>query len=251
MSIKPLLTEVFKTIDPFMKNMEFLIFYRTETGDLTFSSRNKDGRYLKITPKADYPIEGNACLGKLSYLKTMLDSSFMKLEGSEVTFEYGLASDKRTNVVKTITCKSSRAKSVYQTMDPLLNQAVMGAMKSLPSLNLPVQFPLDKEMQKNFSEALKVIKAYESPDLVRLEVEGGTLGALFDIRGDSSAVQLRTDLQAPNLSARFAVEQVDTLLKLGASYESQIGLSDKMIRLSFSLEHADYMFIVASKKAAS
>ena len=246
MSFKEMLFEVLTRVSPYMAQEDKLVLLQNDRGT-GFYVRNPTGRAIWAHLLDHYEeFQGNACFGNIPYLKSLLGSSFIRSDKSQIHAEYGLAQDKQTQVLQRLEMVGPRFKATYQCMDPVLHQSIVNAIKPIGNLTFSAEVALDDEIRDQFKESYRIMSQYDRPDLLRLELESGTLSMILGQRTDKTTLVLKTQVEGTDFSQTYAVKDLEAILAIPGD-QPRLWLSDKALKLGFKTELVDYTFIAGRK----
>lgn len=153
------LTDLISITAPFSASVANILLKRTAGGDLEALAQDKNA-FIVIRATSKKPVEliqHPACLSSVEYLSSALSvvgTNMMKGKPPVFTINTGMASDRKTEAIKSIDIKSSRFTFSYNASDPFLNKTMM--VKRTVLAEWPVQFVITSESGREFEDAARV-----------------------------------------------------------------------------------------------
>lgn len=254
---RDLLTDLLEAVDPFRDTITHILMRRSDNGvEAVAKSRENAISIQAAAKKSVADFEHIACLGKLQFLKTILNSDYIKGK-SEFTIDlkYDIATDNKTTALRTVEFKGGGMKAFYTPTDPFVNQ--LGGIKVPTITKWPVLFGIDANVIKHFEQLHKIHQSApraggDRDDIFQLAFSNGEILALFGEKGHQSQVILSTNAgtteEIDKLSALFSITHFRSILKFMGKSGGVAHFADKCLKIEMETNNAEYAFSIYAKR---
>lgn len=255
---RDLLTDLLEAVDPFRDTITHILMRRKDNV-VEAAARSRENsisiQAVAKKPVADY--ENIACLGKLPYLKTILNSDYIKGKSKKFTIDlkYDIATDNKTTALRTIKFSGGNMTAFYTPTDPFVNK-----LNNLPIPKItkwPVLFGIDATVINHFEQLFKIHQSApraggDRDDIFQLAYNDGEVLALFGDKGHQSQVVLTTEAgtteEIDKLSAMFSISHFRSILKFMGKKGGIAYFADKCLKIELETNNAEYAFAIYAKK---
>jgi len=258
--LETFLIDVLTGIDPF-KDVVSHIFIRRNKEDSTLeaAAKARDGSISirAISKKPIKEFEYVACLGNLSYLKSVLISPYMKADG-KMKLGWETASNGKSQALRYIEFSGGKGfKTFYQATDPFVNQ--LGRIEIKKNQEWPVAFHIGPAVVKNFDDIYKIHLSAprtgsDLDDIFRLSfTEKGIEGVFGD--NDTEASVILSDIAeaeegTDKMSGLFQISRFRSILKQIGKNEALAYQGAYALMIDTETTHSNFQFVMQAKKMA-
>jgi hypothetical protein len=256
--------DLLASFDPFKDVITHIYLRRRKDGQegVEAAAEPRD-QSLKITAVSKKPVsefQNVACLGNLSYLKSVVQSSYLKKD-AKLELSYDVDSKGKGEALRHISFSGGKGfKTHYQATDPYIDQ--LGRVKPVKIEDWPVAFYINVDVVKNFEEIHKINASApkigsDLDDVFHLVYEDGKIEGIFGDHGNQSSVILSDIAEAEEeeedvkrITALFSISRLRFILKQIGKGEAMAYLCSKGLKIDTETEHAKYQFVMQAKRMA-
>lgn len=187
-STREFLGDLIHQVEPFLGSITHIFVKRV--GNLpVFSAISTDRTFfLSATPKKDIPeFVGEACLGGLGYLRSILRTPVIK-DGGKLSFNNGAAKN-GIDILRTIEFSAKRLAITYRATDPSIPN--LPKSEGAKAVNWPIRFSMTPDSISEFDTATQVYSATDDKRTTfSIHHADGSIIAMFGT-GEKDANKLR------------------------------------------------------------
>jgi len=251
------LTDLLEAVDPFRDRITHILMRRSDNGvEAAARARENSISVQAIAKKPISDYDHFACLGKLQYLKTILNSAYIKGKTDfSIDLKYDTATDNKTTALRSVEFEGGGMKAYYTPTDPFVNK-----LNNVPVPVIkkwPVLFGIDDKVINHFDQLFRIHQSApraggDRDDVFQLAYNGGEILALFGEKGHQSQVTLTTEAgtteEIDKLSALFSISHLRSIMKFMGKKGGVAYFADKCLKIEMETAYADYAFAIYAKK---
>ena len=243
---RDLLTDLLNAVDPFRDTITHILMRRSDNG-VEAAARSRDNAiYIKaVAKKSIEDYDHIACFGKLPYLKTILNSNYIKGKSKfKIDLKYDIATDDKTTALRTVKFSGGGMTAFYTPTDPFVNK--LNNVKIPTVSTWPVLFGINADVINHFEQLFKIHSSAprvgsDRDDVFQLAYSNGEILALFGEKGHQSQVVLTTEAETTTeidkLSALFSITHFRAIMKFMGKAGGVAYFADKFLKIEMATDN--------------